>query len=382
MNESEKLPQETDLSSVAFAALMMGILPMFITALFPLSILGLVISLIVQKKDDGNLVTAAVICNVICIVSFWIIMRPADTEVQPVREIEMEAYELSYTYPQQFYGNMFSENANLVQGGAVFAKDDCIYVPNDGKVLKMDLDAGKQYDTSIKAEKGVIVYNDESLEIKRDKIIFTTDEKRYIINYNWRDVYSNGDGTVNYSSLYCLLAKESQEGATLEEMASLVGFTEENILLGYDEQGVYFTESENDGVHIYKQYGEREEDILELGIIETEKKILYMRGKLYYVDKKGDSVYFVNTQGGNWQPDRVLHMPESSVIDFMNISDSENGSYLCITTGKRIFVYGLETGNKSTGVMQEEIEGIYCSGIHFYVNYKKSLNFDYFTFKG
>ena len=375
MNESEKLPQETDLSLIALAALMLGILSVCIPALFPLSILGLVISLILQKKDDGNLVTAAVICNVICFVGLWI------TPVEPVREIEKEAYELSYTYPRQFYGDTFSKNANLAQGGTVFIKDDCIYVPKDGKISKIDPNAGERYDTSIQAEKGIIVNNDESLEIQQDKIIFTSDDRRFIINYNWRDVYSDGDGTVNYNSLYCLLAKEMQEGATLEEMASLVGFTEENILLGYDEQGVYFAESKNDGVHIYKQYGEREEDILELGIIETANKILYMRGKLYYVDKMGESIYFVNTQDSR-QPQRFLNMPENTVINSMNIGDSENGSYLCITSGKKFYLYGFDTGESGCEVMPGKIEGVYCDGVRIYVNYKNSLNLHYYTFKG
>lgn len=71
MNDNEKNSQEMDLSSITYAALAMGILPMFITMLFPLAIFGIVLSFILQRKQDGNLVTAAVICNIISIVGFW-----------------------------------------------------------------------------------------------------------------------------------------------------------------------------------------------------------------------------------------------------------------------------------------------------------------------
>lgn len=70
-NDNEKDSQEMDLSSITYAALAMGILPMFITMMFPLAIFGIVLSFILQRKQDGNLVTAAVICNIISIVSFW-----------------------------------------------------------------------------------------------------------------------------------------------------------------------------------------------------------------------------------------------------------------------------------------------------------------------
>ena len=63
-------------------------------------------------------------------------------------------------------------------------------------------------------------------------------------------------------------------------------------------------------------------------------------------------------------------------IETFNISESENGTYICFIQKSQVISCGLQNGESSAQKLdcEKNIEGVYCSGKYFYINYKDHLS--------
>lgn len=281
------------------------------------------------------------------------------------------------TYDADAYHEMFQKNGNLAAGGTVFSKDGFFYVPSDGKINRISF--GEESIQSVEQElQGGIVYGGSGycMEVRENKIIGTAADGTAVFPYHWRKAVMKKDGALNYTAVYRLLCEQRISGSSTREMASIIGLTRENRLLGQANDTVYCADWNENRAVVYRITGQYEDSVEKLGAYMVHGKILYIKQKIYFISSDQKQIQCVNLLYPEEIQTVISVRKNDPPIETFNISESENGTYICFIQKSQVISCGLQNGESSAQKLdcEKNIEGVYCSGKYFYINYKDHLS--------